>query len=395
MKMTELTRGDLSACGKKKAKAVAMRPDGSIEVSRGHSSQKKNDDEGPNLLTTRSQSVKFEKCSATDKKVTINDNHDTCGEVRNGAANIEELQAITTQTQERVLKTDLLMERVVSQNNLQNAVKRVMANKGAPGIDDMRTTELRVWMKENEEELITQLLTGIYQPMAVKRVTIPKPGGGTRDLGIPTVVDRMVQQAVLQVMNEIIDPTFSESSYGFRPGKSAHQALEKASVYVQEGYEIVVDIDLEKFFDKVNHDVLMSRVARRIQDKRVLKLIRAYLNAGIMINGICFVSDEGTPQGGPLSPLLANVLLDDLDKELEKRGHRFCRYADDCNIYVATQRAGERVMASVKEFLEKRLRLKINESKSAVGPSKFSQISWIQNLNEWRTFDCKAESEAI
>jgi group II intron reverse transcriptase/maturase len=231
--------------------------------------------------------------------------------------------------------------------------------------------------------------------MAVKRVTIPKPGGGTRDLGIPTVVDRMVQQALLQVLNEIIDPTFSESSYGFRPGKSAHKALEKASVYVQEGYEIVVDIDLEKFFDKVNHDVLMSRVARRIQDKRVLKLIRAYLNAGIMINGICFVSDEGTPQGGPLSPLLANILLDDLDKELEKRGHRFCRYADDCNIYVATQRAGERVMESVKEFLEKRLRLKINESKSAVGPSKFSQISWIQNLNEWRTFDCKAESEAI
>ena len=214
--------------------------------------------------------MKFEKCSATDKKVTINDNHDTCGEVRNGAADIEELQAITTQTQERVLKTDLLMERVVSQNNLQNAVKRVMANKGAPGIDDMRTTELPVWMKVNEEELITQLLTGIYQPMAVKRVTIPKPGGGTRDLGIPTVVDRMVQQAVLQLLNEIIDPTFSESSYGFRPGKSAHQALEKASVYVQEGYEI-----------------------------------------------------------------------------------------------------------------------------GAVGPSKFSQISWIQNLNEWRTFDCKAESEAI
>jgi RNA-directed DNA polymerase len=217
---------------------------------------------------------------------------------------------------------------------------------------------------------LAQLLDGSYQPKTVRGVEIPKPGGGNRQLGIPTVVDRLVQQAILQVLEPILDPTFSPSGFGFRPGKSAHQALAQAQTYVADGREIVVDMDLEKFFDRVNHDILMARVARRIGDKRLLRIIRRFLEAGMMQNGVCIERHEGTPQGGPLSPLLANLLLDDLDKELERRGHRFCRYADDCNIYVQSQAAGERVMASIVEFLEDGLRLKVNRKKSAVAPTK-------------------------
>jgi RNA-directed DNA polymerase len=224
-------------------------------------------------------------------------------------------------------------------------------------------------VRANREKLRDKLIRGEYEPAPVRGVQIPKPGGkGVRQLGIPTVVDRLVQQALLQELEPIYDPTFSEGSYGFRPGRGAHGALRQASEYVAEGRSIVVDLDLEKFFDRVQHDVLMARVSRRVKDKRVLALIGRFLRAGMMQNGVCVRREEGTPQGGPLSPLLANILLDDLDKELERRGHRFCRYADDCNIYVKSEAAGQRVMASVTEFLEQKLKLKVNRQKSAVGP---------------------------
>ena len=239
-------------------------------------------------------------------------------------------------------------------------------NQGSPGVDGMTIDAAKGYLREHWPSIRSQLLDGTYQPQPVKRVEIPKPGGGVRKLGVPCVVDRLIQQAVLQVLQERWDPTFSEHSYGFRPGRSAHQAVAQAQRYVAEGYNVVVDLDLEKFFDRVNHDILMSRVAVRISDKRVLKLIRASLNAGAMEDGLVLPVDEGTPQGGPLSPLLSNLMLDDLDKELARRGHRFCRYADDCNIYVRSHRAGERVMASVSRFLTTKLRLKVNETKSAV-----------------------------
>jgi RNA-directed DNA polymerase len=258
------------------------------------------------------------------------------------------------------------MERICEAANLNRAYKRVKENRGSPGIDGMTVAELAPWLKAHGEELVNSLLDGSYQPEPVRGVEIPKPGGGMRQLGIPTVKNRFVQQAILQVLDPMLDPTFSESSYGFRPGRSAHQAVRKAAEYVAEGRLIVVDMDLEKFFDRVNHDVLMERLARRITDKRLLRIVRRLLEAGIMKDGVVIERFEGTPQGGPLSPLLANLLLDELDKELEKRGHRFCRYADDCNIYVKSEAAGERVMASVTRFLEKRLRLRVNRTKSAV-----------------------------
>ena len=291
--------------------------------------------------------------------------HGASGEGGTGAAACEEGQATTALNRKRAL-TSRLMEQVCERDNLNRAYKRVKSNKGAPGIDGMTVGELYGWIKEHGEGLKASLLDGSYEPQAVKAVEIPKPSGGTRELGIPTVVDRLVQQAILQVLDPIIDPTLSESSYGFRRGRNAHQALKQAAEYVEEGREVVVDFDIAKFFDRVNHDVLMARVARHVGDKRLLRIIRRYLEGGVMRNGVQVRRYEGTPQGGPLSPLLANLLLDDLDKELESRGHRFCRYADDCNIYVRTIRAGERVMASVVRFLEERLRLRVNPDKSAV-----------------------------
>lgn len=276
-----------------------------------------------------------------------------------------ELQTSSARSEGRALAQEL-MEQVVARDNLNRAFKRVAANKGAPGVDGMTVEALCEWSATHKEALIASLLDGSFQPQPVRGVQIPKPGGGVRQLGIPTAVDRLVQQAILQVLEPLLDPTFSASSFGFRPGRGAHDALRQARQYVEEGRTIVVDVDLEKFFDRVNHDVLMGRLARRVGDKRLLKIVRRFLEAGMMQAGAMAERHEGTPQGGPLSPLLSNLLLDELDKELEKRGHRFCRYADDCNIYVRSREAGERVMASVTQFLEKRLKLKVNREKSAV-----------------------------
>ncbi len=259
-----------------------------------------------------------------------------------------------------------LMEEMCDRENLERAWKQVRKNKGGPGVDGMTIDAAKGYLREHWPSIRSQLLEGSYQPQPVKRVEIPKPDGGVRKLGVPCVVDRLIQQALLQVLQPRWDPTFSECSYGFRPGRSAHQAVAQAQWYVAEGYNVVVDLDLEKFFDRVNHDGLMARVAARLSDKRVLKLIRAFLKTGVMEDGLVHPVDEGTPQGGPLSPLLSNLVLDDFDKELERRGHRFCRYADDCNIYVRSHRAGERVMASVSRFLTQKLRLKVNEAKSSV-----------------------------
>ena len=272
---------------------------------------------------------------------------------------------------ESMVGSEQLMEEVCERKNCEQALARVKSNKGSAGIDGMTVEELPEYLKKHWPIIREQLLSGTYKPQAVKRVEIPKPDGGVRQLGIPTVLDRFIQQAVMQVLQRRWDQTFSDHSYGFRPRRSAHQAVTKAQQYIAAGYGWVVDLDLEKFFDRVNHDKLMAKLAQRISDKRLLKLIRACLRAGVMEGGLVSPVDEGTPQGGPLSPLLSNIVLDELDRELQQRGHRFVRYADDCNIYVRSQRAGERVMRSVSEFITKRLKLKVNEQKSAVSkPSK-------------------------
>jgi RNA-directed DNA polymerase len=260
----------------------------------------------------------------------------------------------------------MLMERILSRENLLTALKRVERNKGSHGIDGMSVKFLRRHLYDNWDSLREALRTGNYQPSPVRRVEIPKPSGGIRLLGIPTVTDRFIQQAIAQVLNPIFDPTFSENSYGFRPNRSAHDAIRTAKGYIKEGFRWVIDMDLEKFFDKVNHDKLMGILAIRIEDRILLKLIRKYLQSGVMLNGVVQSTEEGTPQGGPLSPLLSNIILDKLDKELEARGHKFVRYADDCNIYVKSSKAGKRVMDSITTFIEQKLRLKVNKGKSAV-----------------------------
>lgn len=284
-------------------------------------------------------------------------------------ANLEESNfapALPEEKDEVTMDTSKMLEKVVDRNNLNLAYKRVRKNGGSHGVDGMKVDELLPHLKQHGNQLKQDLLGGKYRPQPVKRVEIPKPEGGVRMLGVPTVVDRLLQQAIAQVLVPVFEKEFSEHSYGFRPGMSAHDAIKQAQVYINEGYTTVVDIDLEKFFDRVNHDKLMYLLSKRIKDKRLLRLIRRYLESGVMNGGLMSPSREGTPQGGPLSPLLSNVMLHELDKELEKRGHRFCRYADDCNIYVKSPRAGERVMASISEFIEQRLKLKVNRDKSAV-----------------------------
>jgi RNA-directed DNA polymerase len=280
------------------------------------------------------------------------------------------------------LETTKLMERLVERENMLKAYGRVVGNKGAAGVDGMSVADLKGWLRIHWPEVKEALLTGRYQPMAVRGVEIPKPNGGKRQLGIPTVIDRLIQQALHQVLNPLFDPGFSPSSYGFRNGRSAHQAVLAAREFQRQGRRWVVDLDLAKFFDEVNHDLLMSRIAGKVEDKRLLSLIRRYLQAGIMVDGVTMERDKGTPQGGPLSPLLSNIMLDALDKELEGRGLPFCRYADDCNIYVRSRRAGERVMASTTAFIEKQLKLKVNREKSAVArpwKRKFLGYSYTSN----------------
>ena len=289
--------------------------------------------------------------------------------------------------------TNRLMEEVCERENLKDALRRVKANKGSAGVDGMTVDGITDYLKKQWPAIREQLLNGTYEPKPVRRVEIPKPDGGVRKLGIPTVLDRLIQQAVLQVLQRQWDPTFSESSYGFRPGRSAQQAVAQAQRYIAEGHGWCVDLDLEKFFDQVNHDKLMGQIAKRVGDKRLLKLIRAFLNAGVMENGLVSPSVEGTPQGGPLSPLLSNIVLDELDQELERRGHRFVRYADDCNIYVRSERAGQRVMQSISRFITQKLKLKVNEAKSAVArpqERKFLGFSFTAGPDTKRTIAPKS-----
>lgn len=262
--------------------------------------------------------------------------------------------------------TNNLMEQICERANMNRAYRKVKANKGAAGVDGISIERLPTYIREHKEEFLVELLDGSYQPELVRGVQIPKPDGSKRQLGIPTVLDRVIQQAILQILEPIYEPKFSNSSYGFRPNRSAQMALRQAREYLRDGYKYVVDMDLEKFFDRVNHDILMERLSRNISDKRLLRIIRRYLEAGLLQNGIFEERKLGMPQGGNLSPLLSNIMLDELDKELERRGHKFCRYADDCNIYVKSQEAGERVLKSITEFLGIRLKLKVNETKSAV-----------------------------
>jgi RNA-directed DNA polymerase len=298
-------------------------------------------------------------------QVELNSGTGAEGEAPSAAAQETEARAAKA-CLERPAVAGPSMEAVVERENLKKALAQVKRNKGAAGIDGMNVDDLSAYLKEHWPTIRAQLLEGAYKPRPVRRVEIPKASGGTRPLGIPTVLDRFIQQAMMQVLQADWDPTFSEASFGFRPKHSAHQAVQRARDYIASGHGFVVDIDLEKFFDRVNHDILMGLIAKRVADKRILRLIRGFLTAGVMEGGLVSPTEEGTPQGGPLSPLLSNLMLDVLDKELEKRGHRFVRYADDCNIYVRSRRAGERVMAGIEKFLAKRLKLKVNKAKSAV-----------------------------
>src|SRR5271156_6591906 len=314
------------------------------------------------------------------------------GEARQAGREDMESLSVVSET-ERPANTSRIMEEVCERTNLKEALRQVRGNKGSAGVDRMTVDQLGDYLKQHWPAIREQLLNGTYEPRPVRRVEIPKPDGGVRKLGIPTVLDRFIQQAVMQVLQRQWDPTFSASSYGFRPGRSAQQAVAQAQQYIVEGHCWCVDFDLEKFFDRVNHDKLMGQIAKRVEDKRLLKLIRAFLNAGVMENGLVSPSVEGTPQGGPLSPLLSNLVLDELDLELERRGHRFVRYADDSNVYVRSERAGQRVMESVTQFITQKLKLKVNEAKSAVArPSqrKFLGFSFTAGSEVKRTIASKA-----
>lgn len=289
---------------------------------------------------------------------------------RNPSSAATEAASVTVKRESAHEEPMELMSAVVDRPNMLRAYARVCRNKGTAGVDGMEVTDLGDYLKAHWSGHRQELLEGTYQPKPVRKVEIPKPGGGKRHLGIPTVLDRLIQQALHQILSPVFEPGFSESSYGFRPGRNAGQAVQQAREYVEAGQHWVVDIDLEAFFDRVNHDMLMARVARQVKDKRVLKLIRAYLNGGICDGGVVTARREGTPQGGPLSPLLSNILLTDLDRELEKRGHKFCRYADDCNIYVKSEKAGQRVLESITQYLEKKLKLRVNRDKSGVDQTR-------------------------
>src|SRR3989442_3709411 len=302
------------------------------------------------------------------------------GETREAGREETESSGTTNET-ENPASTNRLMEEVCERQNLKAALRQVKANKGSAGVDGMTVGGITDYLKQHWPAIRKRLLNGTYEPKPVRRVEIPKPDGGVRKLGIPTVLDRLIQQAVMQVLQRRWDRTFSDHSYGFRPGRSAHQAVAQAQQHIAQGHGWCVDLDLEKFFDRVNHDKLMGQIAKRVEDKRLLKLIRAFLNAGVMENGLVSPSVEGTPQGGPLSPLLSNLVLDELDRELERRGHRFVRYADDSNIYVGSERAGQRMMESVTHFITHRLNVKVNQAKSAVarpGQRKFSVFSFTE-----------------
>ena len=333
------------------------------EVSRGHS-RPIDPAEGPNMLNKAGAFGSMASAGA-DKRVEKPEARPE-GRTRNVREHGQGAPSGTAPRDEFCQKVSELMEAVVERENMSGAYRRVVSNRGAPGVDAMGVEDLLDYLTEHWTRVKGELLDGRYEPQAVRIVEIPKPSGGKRMLGIPTCVDRLIQQALLQVLTPIFEEGFSGSSYGFRPGRSAQRCVLAARSHVASGRRWVVDMDLEKFFDRVNHDILMSRVARKIGDKRVLLLIRRYLRAGAMRGGVISARKDGTPQGGPLSPLLSNILLDDLDKELESRGHAFCRYADDCNVYVRSKAAGERVMASLERFLEKKLRLKVNRNKSAV-----------------------------
>jgi RNA-directed DNA polymerase len=310
-------------------------------------------------MSTRRQKIQLELAFGAQRP----------GETVDRVSEGSEVLAAEHQPESLAISGQLMVE-VLERENLKKALRRVQRNKGAPGVDGMTVDELPDYLREHWPTIRVQLQKGTYNPQPVRRVEIPKPNGGTRKLGIPTVVDRWLQQAVLQVLQRQWDPTFSEHSYGFRPGRSAHQAIAQAQKYVREGYTVIVDLDLEKFFDLVLHDRLMARVAERVDDKAVLKLLRSFLKAGVaMEDGLVSPTEIGTPQGGPISPLLSNLILDELDHELERRGHRFCRYADDVNIYVRSERAGQRVMASITRYITRRLKLRVNKLKSQVVPA--------------------------
>lgn len=358
------------------------------EVSRGHSTRAVMNAEGraerklsSNLKGLVSDMKKAENHAQRDRR------EEAGVELRGNRGEPNIAPASAKERDGSEVSTAGLLERILHRDNLNLAYKRVKKNGGSHGIDGMEVDELLPYLREHGEAIRQAILQGEYRPRPVRRVEIPKPGGGVRQLGIPTAVDRMIQQAIAQVLTPIFEKEFSDHSYGFRPGRSAHQAIRQARANINEGYEIVVDIDLEKFFDRVNHDMLMGLLSGRIEDKRMLRLIRSYLEAGVMVGGLVSPTDEGAPQGGPLSPLLSNVMLHELDKELEKRGHRFCRYADDCNIYVRSTRAGGRVMASIGRFLEEGLKLRVNREKSAVDypqRRKFLGFSFYRRKGEIR-----------